>query len=1680
MLIRKKWFLPALMGLFILVAAGTAFVLSRPQGDQLYQSVRMEALSAQERGVEPDSAFSVSLNWRVSEAQLREMLTVQPGQVAYTLEGGGKHWTLTPNSPLDTNQIYTFQVQNPQTGQVVQSFAFQTVSDLLVSRAYPWDGRSSVPVETGIEITFNAEGVDLEGFLEIKPETAGSFQQNGNTVIFQPAQPLDGNSIYRVTVKAGASAADGRTLQEDYTFSFETDRGDGKSDYERLRLSGDFAETFLPGDSMVVSMVSGVEIGEEEFTTTIYRYPSIDGYMETLRAYDAFYNERYGRKTDYIAPTDGLEQVAQLEGPLVRQEPYGELYALLPNDLAEGWYLVTVAGPDAEGEEQFVQKLMQVQNLSVYSQSQNGETLLWLNNPASGQPMGNVPLVLEDVEPLEGEERPVVREAVTRQDGVAQVPTGQSEAAYLSVTEDGEVIYFSRLPLSQEQEPSLSQLFASGLYTDRELYQPQDTIQFWGVLSPRRGAQLPSVAYVELAEASQYSPVERVQVAVNADGTFTGSIPVNSLKSSGYSLMVTDGKEGVYCEKYLSIQPYEKPAYLIQVTTDKEWYTVTEPVTFQISASYYDGTPAAGVELWFSGNFGQETAITLDEQGKATHTARLSSSAWQNEDGSPVSWEPQWFSYTVYNRGEESGYIGTYGQVRMLPSLVAVQLESEDPSQVTIRTAQLDTAKLDDPVAQPRIWGSSYEQLAGAPVDLPVTVVVHRDTYVKVPDGSYYDYVNRETVTRYRTELETRVVATHQAQTVGGVAQLTDLPYSENTEEEVYWFEVRVDGGVAGQVQESFRYISPYRGRFGQPGYTFFPEEFDGLAAPGDSLELGLYRDGIKVSNTGRVFYTVLQDKVLDSGTYHTASQSLEVTEEWTPNVILAGAYFDGRHIYPIEEQIVSRDTTEKQLQIAVTPDREQVRPGETVTLNLKVTDWQGNPVQASTCVGVVDESLFALMDQQVALLEQLYGNVYYSYVSQNVSYKSYALMEESAADAEKANPNTAGGSASYQTQMRQEFLDTALFFPVTTAADGTAQIALQLPDNVTGWRVTAVAVTPDLKAGDTTDQVIATLPFYLRPLYTTSYLEKDDVTAAVSTAGTALSGEETIEYRVRLLDEEGQELQILESTGLPGVRIAFNFGKLQEGNYQLEFIGNHEEYTDGIQVPFVVLKQAATVDRIKQMTIEELSSLKPVEYPVDLVFYDNRMAPYVQGILTLSGRTGERTERLAANWMAQLLYQQLLPEEDRSQIVQDARLEEIQDIYGDGGVRALPSGGSEPEVTAKLLVTCPQLLNTAAAEEYLETVLQDPAATQNDRVMAYLGLSSLKKPLMLEISRMLEEPGLTDSQRLYLGAALAQLGDFTNAHRVYDELEVQKESDLLYLLGDGTQKSRMETTAAALMLTSLISDPDADGLMAYLCIPENSRTMNTQIVCDLEMLCYLNQFTPPMDGDVATFRYQLDGETQEVTLSTPAWKAVQMGKAQLQAANFEQVSGEVAVAVRYRDYAPQPTENSDRVIVTKQYIPLDGQTLETAGRVRVDVTLEFAEDAPEGCYTITDYIPSGMRWLNSIASQYWNSTGSHLTLNQDGQTVRGWFYRVLPEEENDSEPLQEKVLVSEPVEMPVEEPIADSPEENQPVVFTYYLTAVLPGEYAIEPVTVTFDSLGESAVGNSSESYIVIESRDR
>lgn len=112
-----------------------------------------------------------------------------------------------------------------------------------------------------------------------------------------------------------------------------------------------------------------------------------------------------------------------------------------------------------------------------------------------------------------------------------------------------------------------------------------------------------------------------------------------------------------------------------------------------------------------------------------------------------------------------------------------------------------------------------------------------------------------------------------------------------------------------------------------------------------------------------------------------------------------------------------------------------------------------------------MDEAVFALGSQTVDLAGQLYGSIYHPYVRQAVSYRAY---DESG----KAIPNTAGAEGAADTggggagaYLRREFLDTAAFQTAQLGADGKAVLSVKLPDNVTSWRVTALAVTPDLKA---------------------------------------------------------------------------------------------------------------------------------------------------------------------------------------------------------------------------------------------------------------------------------------------------------------------------------------------------------------------------------------------------------------------------------------------------------------------------------------------------------------------------------------------------------------------------------------------------------------------------------------
>ena len=94
---------------------------------------------------------------------------------------------------------------------------------LRVVATVPNDQRTFVPLNTGIEVTFNNDDVvDPQANFSITPAVQGRFEQHKRTLVFVPSA-LEPLTLYTVTVKAGLTVkGSDAKLEQPVTFQFET------------------------------------------------------------------------------------------------------------------------------------------------------------------------------------------------------------------------------------------------------------------------------------------------------------------------------------------------------------------------------------------------------------------------------------------------------------------------------------------------------------------------------------------------------------------------------------------------------------------------------------------------------------------------------------------------------------------------------------------------------------------------------------------------------------------------------------------------------------------------------------------------------------------------------------------------------------------------------------------------------------------------------------------------------------------------------------------------------------------------------------------------------------------------------------------------------------------------------------------------------------------------------------------------------------------------------------------------------------------------------------------------------------------------------------------------------------------------------------------------------------------
>ncbi|MFN0177971.1 MAG: MG2 domain-containing protein [Gemmatimonadales bacterium] len=217
----------------------------------------------------------------------------------------------------------------------------------------------------------------------------------------------------------------------------------------------------------------------------------------------------------------------------------------------------------------------------------------------------------------------------------------------------------------------------------------------------------------------------------------------------------------------------------------------------------------------------------------------------------------------------------------------------------------------------------------------------------------------------------------------------------------------------------------------------------------------------------------------------------LPVTEAWAPNVFVGVMVSRGRSAPPGPLDDPGRPTIRvgyaevrvtperKRLAVTLAADRPEYRPGEEATITTRLAD-QGRGVRGEVTLWAVDEGVLSLTGYRtpdpIDLLYQPRG------LGLRLGSNLATIAPQVAPGAKGRNPGGGGGDGQAEV-LRSRFRTTAFFLgAVVTDSTGTATTKVKLPDNLTTFRVMAVAVTVTDRYGSGQSPLLVTRPLLARP----------------------------------------------------------------------------------------------------------------------------------------------------------------------------------------------------------------------------------------------------------------------------------------------------------------------------------------------------------------------------------------------------------------------------------------------------------------------------------------------------------------------------------------------------------------------------------------------------------------------
>ncbi|KKW22451.1 MAG: Large extracellular alpha-helical protein [Parcubacteria group bacterium GW2011_GWF2_50_9] len=794
-----------------------------------------------------------------------------------------------------------------------------------------------------------------------------------------------------------------------------------------------------------------------------------------------------------------------------------DLREYVPSPL--GHYVLTFSHPDyrrtvydyrirknTHGERLYERSFLTVTNLAVQEKKvENSEYVVDeyppLTKKVQEESKGNLYLVtgLETLAPVSGAAINLYRKngawvsgGTTDAEGIARAPVAPMATGAIVFAGEDSAIVSSETDKFQWAQ-SLASAQKTYIYTDRPIYRPSEDVFLKGLYRIGYDGNYEILnnrpASVQIYD-SRGEKVSTNEAVVSKNGTFTSSFALPKGAPLGMYRVEALGGRG-----YFEVEEYKPAAFKIDVASKKEEYIAGETFELDVDAAYYFGVPLErgdNVEYsilaqdyyfdrysdryfefgkgWYYGEYGgfgdrflSRGRTALDEKGKATIALALDFATLFKKTGNAETGTDRskivTVNVTVKNKQGQSvsarkSFIVHRGEFYLGSNLLRRYFGKGEENKILIKS--VDTNGKERAVED-------------------ITAVVYKvawESYKRQEvDGRFY----------YRSERKKKLVKTQSMRTNASGDDTAPLSLAEPGE---YELQVSASDRKGNRVVSSFDF------------YVYGTGFVSVRESNNETLELAVDRKDLKVGETanivikspferGKALLTIergriFQYKIIDVN-QNLVNVSVPIEEQYLPNVFVSVLLLSPKPEVKYGQVEFRVSKAEKELAISVRSDKKSYLPGEKVRLFVETKDSYGRPVPAEISIAVADMSVLALKGNPKKDPALFFYGGFPLGVGTASNIKN--ILHE--AEVPAGTKGGGGGDGELARKKRGDFRSTALWQGVLlTDAQGKADIAFTLPDNLTTWQSEAVGITSDTKVGAGYSELVAQKKVMVTPLH--------------------------------------------------------------------------------------------------------------------------------------------------------------------------------------------------------------------------------------------------------------------------------------------------------------------------------------------------------------------------------------------------------------------------------------------------------------------------------------------------------------------------------------------------------------------------------------------------------------------